>query len=665
MYVPTSAFEVLGDRSSSVKGAEAVGAIADYLARLASAVRRYERRLEASELQLSGARAEAVTRIREGLRERLLPGAQLLVRSVIEGKRAVDRYACELDRLQADERRIERGVEAQLSAIRRAVTALQSLEARLQLVVLRDWRTAPPRRVPDPLPGAELGAATPAQSAGRAGCAWSLAAEWSAAVRRWEHALEEIERLRRRWSELSGDCRAAEVQLARSLRRTELGALLRLSAASPGYAPAEAIALAVSGEHRGRAGEGTRSHPLLSALIGSPSGEGVWDAPPDPRQVAANWSRLTPAEQQRLITEAPWVIGNLPGLPFAVRDAANNRTLQFYRLNRTGLGRRSRAALNEIEKIRAQGGAPGMSVVALDLSGEVPKVAVGYGDLDRADHLTWEVPGMASDADEALQGWNEASLNLYTEQRGIIRDSGRTGKPGVIAFLEYDTPDLVTVLQPELARTGAVRLSRELDGTWATRNRAGNAPPGFRAPGAPTIGVVAHSYGTTTAADALTLTRVPVDAFTMAASAGLDTGRVKSLQSLRVATDIRGVANIYANHATADHLAPLGLYYGGRGNPNPNLRYAGRVNYLGAKHYGSDGYRAPEGPVFAATDGHSVIGEKIDGLANHHGVLNDVGFEASEGHGYWDRNTQSLRNLAATSLGMEEQIVGTWYASQR
>ncbi|MFC7764713.1 alpha/beta hydrolase [Leucobacter soli] len=140
------------------------------------------------------------------------------------------------------------------------------------------------------------------------------------------------------------------------------------------------------------------------------------------------------------------MIGNLPGIPFAARDSANRRMLDFYDAHPSVLGDRGRVALRELQLIRDQGGDPQVSVVALDLTGSVPKVAVGYGDLDLADHLTWQVPGMESDADKALRTWDRASRNLYEEQQDLLERRNRGGLAGLVAFLSYDTPDLVDSL---------------------------------------------------------------------------------------------------------------------------------------------------------------------------------------------------------------------------
>ncbi|WP_431247840.1 alpha/beta hydrolase [Leifsonia xyli] len=110
---------------------------------------------------------------------------------------------------------------------------------------------------------------------------------------------------------------------------------------------------------------------------------------------------------------------------------------------------------------------------------------------------------------------------------------------------------------PALPQDGAWQFAAELDGTHATR--AGKLPY---------VGVVAHSYGTTTTANALTHTKYPVDSYTMLGSAGIDTTTVHAFTDLHVKTT-DGAAAIYTTAAQLDFLAPFGSAMGGRAEPNP------------------------------------------------------------------------------------------------
>jgi hypothetical protein len=98
-----------------------------------------------------------------------------------------------------------------------------------------------------------------------------------------------------------------------------------------------------------------------------------------------------------------------------------------------------------------------------------------------------------------------------------------------------------------------------LDGTHATR--AGDLPY---------VGVVAHSYGTTMAANALTHTTYPVDSFTMLGSAGIDTDTVHSLTDLHVKNS-GGAPAIYHDPPRTKRTCSVRLDRPGPVSPNPDV----------------------------------------------------------------------------------------------
>lgn len=671
MHVPERASSVLEEAARFAVDIDGIEAIAGYLRRVVDDCSDYVRLLRAAGGELRSGRGASVVALEEKLGTRLRTGAEGVQKSADEARAGLREYQHEMIRICGTAQRVSGDVEACLGTIREAAAELESIEFRIGAHVLRSWEDPPPGLMPAPT----LGAAARRLSADERDVAEVMLSQiyadrWLSAASRWRHALEDIGAGRRAWLRLISERRTAERRLSARLRATEIGRLIRFGRANDVQTPRQVIALSVAGEMRGRTGKVgiLLSHPLLRALIGTESAEAIWNEAPNPVEVAANWDRLEAAEQQRLIAEAPWVVGNLPGLPFAVRDAANRNMIEFYGANPSALNERGLRVLRQLEELCSRSEEPQVSVVALDLSGDVPLAAIGYGDLDRADNVTWQVPGMESDADKALATWDAASRNLYEEQSFLLKDDVLERTTGVINYLEYDTPDLSDslneygVLSTALARKGARRLAREIDGTWATRNLGRDVTPGFHTPGSPRIGVAAHSYGTTTAADALTLTRFEIDSFSMLGSAGLDMGVVDSLDALRVARHVSGRRAIYASHASEDRLAPIGLSAGNRANPTPGLHVDGAPRYSDALGFSSDGYRLPNGFEFEETDGHSVIGESVH--TGFGGVKNAAGLESSRGHGYWDQKTQALRNLAASLLGMDKEIVGGVYVDK-
>lgn len=684
-YVPSSAAEVLAPRELIVGDSEEPLVVVGYLTSVSSRAEVFASRLGSAHTQFDTQRGFAVSAIRMQLESGPLPGTKTLAANALSSREQFTRYAEAVRELNHRGGELLERVDSHLQTIRVQKAEIETIAHRIGAWAEYTWNEGAPSQMPEPRSSGMIETADPSERLFEVErLRQAYGSRWQIASRRWVEAIADIDSEGRRWLSLIDQRRAAERALIVSLHRTEIGRL----AFSPGVRTeglSSAIALSFFGTRPvAEAGplEPPTSHQLLLKLIGTVDGGNIWSNPPNPITVAANWAKLSAEEQNILIAQVPWVIGNLPGLPFTPRDLANQNLVDFYNANRDRLDEQSLAALDEVMRLmdRDKTGMPPVYIVALNLQkGEVPMVALGYGDLDSADNLTWEVPGMESDAsgDRVLDIWDEASRNLYREQEYLAGLRG-VGSVGVIAFLSYDTPDLADsidvwgglkagsegVLAPDLARQGAVRLAAELDGTWVARNQPLGVAPGFVSPESPRISVVAHSYGTTTAADALMLVSYEVDSFTMLGSAGLDTGRVPSLDALAVAEPFGQPQQIYANSADGDRLAALGMKYGGRGNPNPHFRVDGLVNYEGAGYFHSDGHVTLDGEVFQRTDGHSVIGEKKGPfMSAPEAALYLLGFEASEGRGYWDADTQSLHNMAAISLGLPGEVLeGVSYA---
>lgn len=664
MIVPTSAQSVLSTPSPIIGTVAGPSAAAAFAADISDDSRRFGRLVNNASVWIAGGSGHAASALRDKLTSTLSPGASLLSDSGRAAQEAFSAYAREVERIHRSARSVRQRTAANLTTIRASVSTITQICDEIQCAPPSRWDQSPPPILPepalDPSRGERLDAAE--QIAVRRALAARHEAAWRAASASWEEALAEIDDDEREWSTLRDDRLRAERQLLGELGDTELGKLLDVTVAT-GAPLVRTVAFGFSGEYRGRpAAPAPRTHhPLLTPLLGTASGAGIWEEPPDPERVAAWWDGLTSGDRRRLLEEVPWVVGNLPGLPFRVRDRANRTVLDHYRRFPGQLGASGRKALADLLTVLSRDGEPPATIVSLRVTRETPLVVVGYGDLDRARSLTWQVPGMGNDADQALGAWDRASRNLYREQRVLYDALRLPGEVAVVSFLGYDTPDTLDslhrtrgVTSETYARAGSARLAHELDGAWAARNHALELSGSGAGETAPTIAVTSHSYGTTTAANALTRVRHQVDSFTMAGSAGIDSGVVRSLDDLRVAGRPDGRRRIFASHATADALAPVGISVSGRANPNPDMEFRRVPNLAGAIHYSSDGYTHPDGTHFTATDGHSVIGEA--------GGIQRI--TASEGRGYWDGGTQSLRNLAASALGRDDQIVGGLYARE-
>jgi hypothetical protein len=627
-WVPHDASVVLPPETPKAGGTGKVDAAARYLGETVEDAGQFQVSVRGAQRELIGMKSAAVQKIGAKLGERLIPGAQTLQRSASSAKAAFETYAAEVSRINGDADGVVSSINEALGVIRGSAGKIEEIAERIRSYVSYAWNEVPPGVMPDPVLGSGAKDLTAAQESAAVATLRSMYEyEWLVAASSWHAALDTVNAALRSWLQLIEDRKLAEGALVQALERTDLGQLIALHG-GPEKMPQFTIAATVAGELWGEEAEDlmlAKDHPLLKGLIGSESGEHVFDVPPDPDGVAAKWSKLSDGEKARLIDEVPWVIGNLPGLPYDVRDQANRKLLEYYVLHGDEMTATCNTALDEVLiAMSKDNGRPPVSIVALNFEGPVPKVAMGYGDLDAAKNVTWEVPGMFSDASAALPGWDRASKNVYAEQLTVLDRAGRKEEGNaVIAFLEYDTPDLVTVLAPGSAREGAQRFAAELDGTVATRNH--NVP-------LPNLAVIAHSYGTTTAANALTLVNHSVQSFTMLGSAGLDGETVEQFSDLKVDSDANGVQKIYTSMASKDMTAPFGSGLSNRLQPNPE-RALFDPTIDGAKQFSSDG----EGD-FKATTGHDTLN--------------------AEGGGYFDKDTQSLWNSAAVSVGEIFKVVG-------
>ncbi|MGK0716340.1 alpha/beta hydrolase [Leucobacter sp. W1153] len=649
--IPASADAVLPDDSPILGCSDEPSAVARYLGKTEAGVAQYRGSLQQAQHTLGRTQSEGVEEIALVVSQRLTVGALALTQTLSTARSAFERYAAEVDRIHSAARQVRGRVEDSLAVIRGQHGTIEEICGVLGVRVDFEWRAGPPPVMPDPTHGLTAqGAMSHMGADGNSVEVLAMRARyeplWAAAVSRWRGAVEFIVADAGEWRRLCEDRQAAEATLMSALSSTALGQLIAVGQGSTA-ARRSAVAYGVSGELWGSTRPPvTRSteHASLTKLIGARTGAGIWQNPPDPVGVAESWDALSPAEQQQLVSEVPWVVGNLPGLPFSVRDQANRRLLEYYVLHHDALSPDCVELLRELTAVLHDDTEdPPATLVALNLNGNVPMVAVGYGPLDESTSLTWEVPGMLSDAHLALGTWHHASRNLHGAQQRLLKPAIRGGRaqgdseraPAVVAFLSYDTPNLLSVLSAQSARVGARRLAAELDGAAATR---GHGVP------LPIHAVVAHSYGTPVAANALTETRHPVQSFTMLGSAGLDHAVVKSFMDLNVVPSRPGAPGVFTTLAAGDQLAPFGAALSDRAQPNPQAVSLGQIHIPGAYVFGSDGFGS-----MRSTDGHSVIGT---------GARGSLGSNASLGHGYLDRGTQSLVGTAAASLGAVHRLPG-------
>lgn len=329
-------------------------------------------------------------------------------------------------------------------------------------------------------------------------------------------------------------------------------------------------------------------------------------------------------------------LGNLEGVPYWARSTANTLVLnqrlgeverQIEQLEGTvaSAGDGSRALARELTALYADRKALRNINAALKVKGEndgqrfltaltadrPPLAAVSIGDLDTAANVTWAVPGMDTGTSD-MSSWSRAAQNIYDEQGRGTGDSRRA----VIAWIGYDTPSPATVLGMAKAEAGGRKLADSIEGLGAVRS--GDMP---------TTNVVAHSYGTTTAAIALSETGAHVDRFVSLGSAGLP-NQVDSAGKLHAEHVFVGQArNVAFDEAgQGDQLAALG-----RRAPGHHVDPATRV--FGATTFGTD------------TNPASVAEQRP--VLNHDPLTGN-------GAGYLDAQTESVYNVGRVTTGHED-----------
>ncbi|WP_436523519.1 alpha/beta hydrolase [Actinoplanes sp. HUAS TT8] len=191
-------------------------------------------------------------------------------------------------------------------------------------------------------------------------------------------------------------------------------------------------------------------------------GAAAWTADPrhlpdpattTPAQVAAYFAGLPAGAGAALAREYPTVVGNLDGVPAALRYAAN--------------GDPSYA---------------GRQILTLDRRGDGRIVEV-LGDLDAAERVVILIPGVDTTLADFDTGLGHVRRRAPAWQARQLFSQVRPGV-AVIAWLGYDPPEGVrrAALREDRAASGALALERFVDGLVAQRPDR-------------SITVVGHSYG--------------------------------------------------------------------------------------------------------------------------------------------------------------------------
>lgn len=341
--------------------------------------------------------------------------------------------------------------------------------------------------------------------------------------------------------------------------------------------------------------------------------------PPQVTDVSGVWRLLDPVKQSTLLHSAPHVIGNLEGIPYAVRGQANTLdltrtiadttkrlTTENGKAVRIELQRKLTTLGNVAKAMKAKDGVK-RTLVALDTSDDA-RASIVIGDLATAHYVSVLVPGMYMSVGEQVVDWAKTAQNLYDEQvswlRRVLGPRGGQGTPGVatVAWIGYQTPVLMNIGGLTLATQGADSLERTLEGIQTMRR----ASP-------PYLSVLAHSYGSTAALLALQRHTVTVDALALMGSPGSDAQSVKALS-------VRD-GNVFVGQADLDPIVHSAFF-----GSDP-----GSASY-GAQRMGVDGGADP------------VTGETLAGSSGH--------------NEYFTAGTECMRNLALIGIDLGRLVMG-------
>ena len=319
------------------------------------------------------------------------------------------------------------------------------------------------------------------------------------------------------------------------------------------------------------------------------------ERPPNPNwtpsQVNDWWTSLTDAQRQNIITKHPAWIGNLDGIPMTERHRANlvwlpimqaeiDKEVQNYKNKQDPWGdntpgyemmlqrQRDIHALSTMFDPDHPERAKGHQLLVLDNTGKHLRAAIGTGDIDGADNVIVNTPGMDT-------GVTEEIVDTYDEKKkqarkpsefrpgsavnntdSIVTEAAETGESVAgVTWLGYDAPTKAetadgtnSVFSDKAAKDAAKDLASLYDGIQETHR------------GDPHLVAAGHSYGSLATGYALRQSTAPDD-FSVMGSPGPSSVDASDFHMLPDHT--------FAAANNWDPVAASGSY-GGNPTTNPN-----------------------------------------------------------------------------------------------
>lgn len=200
------------------------------------------------------------------------------------------------------------------------------------------------------------------------------------------------------------------------------------------------------------------------------------------------WTRLSPAQRDEYLAACPDIIGNLDGIPAAVRDEANRDNLQLLIGKLSGEDNEAaRAKLDGLRSIDIQlrsvpePGVPPMYLLGIGNEGN-GRAIVAFGNPDTSKNVSAYVPGLGTKLDKDFA---EDTVNRARDTALGAREVDPSS--AAIVWLGYDAPQSLDVATTSDAEAGAPTYNQFMAGISATHET-----------GDPHVTAIGHSYGSLT-----------------------------------------------------------------------------------------------------------------------------------------------------------------------
>jgi pimeloyl-ACP methyl ester carboxylesterase len=388
--------------------------------------------------------------------------------------------------------------------------------------------------------------------------AYRQLAATTAALANWrgqaaERALARIRAATLHVSSLAGLVRRAADAVRSGVPGVAEAARLAIAPPQSPTEAADAAAVAASVDARIATGLATAACAVATAATAPEPALPATNA--TPAEVAHWWIALPPHLRRWLMVRQAGALGRLAGLPVDVRDEANRRqltsllaTLRTERdqlagtlptiplqLARAALVRSMLRIAESVERTLATHAGRAARLLTLDLAG-AGRVAIGLGDVDRAQNIAVVVPGMGEDAGHGVPGTVAQAADLLAEAR---RQSVQS--TAIVAWVGYAAPGWLQVPFPARARAGGQLLAADMATLAAARISE-----------AAHVTLVGHSYGSTVVGAAVQDGPRRADDLVLLGSPGVLADRVGQL-------GLSG-GHVYVGEAALDPIADTGVF---------------------------------------------------------------------------------------------------------